>query len=185
MTRSDIPSLITGLRILLVLPVLMALFQGYYGWVLGLFALAGISDGLDGFLARHYGWHSRLGAIVDPIADKLLMVALYLGLGILAHLPWWLVALVIGRDLVIVGGALSYYALIGRFDMEPTLVSKLNTVLQILLVLLVVVGLWGYGLAPWALQGLIALVTLSTLASGVNYVWVWSRRAQQVGRRRR
>lgn len=172
-----LPNLITGLRILLILPFLWLLLRGSHGAALMLFVLAGVSDALDGFLAKRYGWRSRLGAILDPAADKLLMLCTYLALGWLAALPWWLVAMVLLRDGIIVAGALAYYRLFGVYEMEPMLVSKLNTALQIALVLAVLWASWHGGVAPALLHWLIYLVGLTTLASGSAYVWVWSRRA--------
>lgn len=172
-----LPNLITGLRILFIPPFLWFLLQGGYGPAFALFVLAGASDGVDGFLARRYGWRSRIGAILDPLADKLMMLCAYLGLGWLGALPWWLVALVLLRDAVIVAGALAYHRLFGAYEMEPLPASKLNTVCQIALVTAVLFGLWRGGPAEGLVPPLIALVALTTLASGAAYVWVWSRRA--------
>lgn len=172
-----LPNLITGLRILLIPPFLAVLWQGNYGGALILFVLAGLSDGVDGFLAKRYGWHSRLGAVLDPLADKLLMLCAYLALGWLEMLPWWLVGMVLLRDAIIVAGALAYFRLLGAYEMEPLLVSKLNTLMQIMLVLAVLLALWSGDLPLSLLHWLIYVVGLTTLASGSAYVWVWSRRA--------
>lgn len=174
---SFLPNLITGLRILLIPPFLWLLLQGNHGSALILFVLAGLSDGVDGFLAKRYGWRSRLGAVLDPLADKLLMLCAYLALGRLGALPWWLVGIVLLRDGVIVAGALAYYRLFGVYEMEPLLVSKLNTALQIALVLMVLWALAFGGVPPTLLHWLVYAVGLTTLASGSAYVWVWSRRA--------
>lgn len=173
----NLPNLITGLRILLIPPFLWLLLQGSHGAALVLFVLAGVSDGVDGFLARRFGWHSRLGALLDPAADKLLMVCAYLALGWLGALPWWLVGMVLLRDGIIVAGALAYYRLFGVYEMEPLRVSKLNTALQIVLVLTALWALAFGGVPSALLHWLIYAVGLSTLASGSAYVWVWSRRA--------
>lgn len=177
-----LPNLITGLRILLIPPFLWLLVQGGYGGALALFVLAGMSDGVDGFLAKRYGWRSPLGAVLDPLADKLLMLCAYLALGWLAALPWWLVGMVVVRDGIIVAGALVYYRLFGAYEMEPLLASKLNTVLQIVLVLTVLWGVWQGGVSLALLHVLIALVGFATLASGSAYVWLWSRRALEEGK---
>lgn len=173
----NLPNLITGLRILLIPPFLWLLLQGSHGAALVLFVLAGVSDGVDGFLAKRFGWHSRLGALLDPAADKLLMVCAYLALGWLGALPWWLVGMVLLRDGIIVAGALAYYRLFGVYEMEPLRVSKLNTALQIVLVLTALWALAFGGVPSALLHWLIYAVGLSTLASGSAYVWVWSRRA--------
>jgi len=173
----SLPNLITVLRILLIYPFVLALLHGEPGTALVLFAVAGISDGLDGFLAKRFGWTSRLGAVLDPIADKLLLLAAYLTLGWLALLPSWLIALVVLRDVVIVGGAVSYYRLFGEYDMEPLLISKFNTVCQVALVVLVLAVVWHAGVEPRLLTWAGYLVAATTGASGTAYVWVWTRRA--------
>jgi cardiolipin synthase len=177
-----LPNLITGLRILLIPPFLWLLLQGSYGGALALFLLAAASDGVDGLLARRYGWRSRLGAVLDPLADKLLMLCAYLALGWLAALPWWLVGLVLLRDGLIVAGALAYYRLFGICEMAPLPVSKLNTLLQSVLVLAVLGALWQGEVSPPPLRWLTYLVAATTLASGAGYVWIWSRRALAGGR---
>lgn len=177
--RSDIPNLITGARILLVAPVAWALLDHRYALALVLFFVAGVSDALDGFLAKHYGWTSRLGALLDPIADKALLVTCYGALTWTGLLPAWLLLLVVARDVVIVGGAVAYNFRIRRLEAEPTLISKLNTLLQILLVLLVIVQQVASPLPPLLLEGLIAAVTLSVIWSGLDYVVTWSRRARE------
>ena len=105
MKRSDIPNLITVMRIVLVVPVSWSLLRQEFGLALALFFVAGVSDGLDGFLAKHYGWSSRLGALLDPLADKALLVACYASLAWIGLLPVWLLVLVVARDVVIVAGA--------------------------------------------------------------------------------
>ncbi len=181
MNLRGVPNIITGLRIALVVPLFGCLFNQRYGETLLLLAVAGASDGVDGYLARRNGWTSRLGAVLDPLADKVLMVSLYAALGWQGHLPAWLVGLVIGRDIVILAGALTYYLLFGRYRMAPTLISKLNTVFQILLVIITIFALAEFPVPGPVVQAMIALVALTTAWSGFNYVWVWSRRA--LGRR--
>jgi cardiolipin synthase (CMP-forming) len=176
--RSDIPNLITVMRIVLVAPVSWSLLRQEFGLALALFFVAGVSDGLDGFLAKHYGWSSRLGALLDPLADKALLVACYASLAWIGLLPVWLLVLVVARDAVIVAGAVVYNFRIRRLEAQPTLISKLNTVLQILLVLLVIVQ----QLVPWVnevwVRVLIYAVTVSVVWSGLDYVVTWSRRAR-------
>jgi len=177
--RSDIPNLITVMRILLVAPISWLLVRQEFGPALALFFVAGLSDGLDGFLAKHYRWTSRLGALLDPLADKALLVACYAALAWTGLLPVWLLVLVVARDVVIVAGAVVYNFRIRRLEAQPTLISKLNTLLQILLALLVIVQ----QLVPWVnnvwIRVLIYAVTLSVVWSGLDYVVTWSRRARQ------
>jgi cardiolipin synthase len=171
-------------RIILVIPVIVLLLKEEFVWALILFAIAGCSDALDGFLAKHFNWTTRLGSIIDPLADKLLLVSSYVALGWLTVLPWWLVAVVLLRDLVIVLGAIAYHLLVGEFDMAPTLISKINTLLQILLVLLAVVHEAGFVVTAAQLEVAIVAVAVSTILSGVHYVVVWGRRAMQAARTR-
>ena len=178
-----LPNIISLIRILLVIPTVSYLWQQEYAKALTVFFVAGASDGLDGFLARRFGWTSRLGSLLDPLADKLLMTALYFTLGLMGQLPVWLVALVIGRDIVIVLGALAYRMLMKEITMQHLLISKLNTGAQILLVLLLIYRLSTFPFAAQIPAGVITIliyfVAVTTLASGLAYVIIWSRRARQ------
>ncbi|MFO7592773.1 MAG: CDP-alcohol phosphatidyltransferase family protein [Pseudomonadota bacterium] len=178
MKPRHIPNTISILRILLVIPIMILLIREEYQLVLLLFAVAGFSDGLDGYLARRFNWRSRLGALLDPLGDKLLLVGVYLVLGWSSLLPWWLVGLVILRDVVIVGGALGYRHLCGELAMEPTLISKINTLLQILLGLLVIAAAMMWALPAWSLQLMVMLVAVTTVWSGLDYVLRWGARAR-------
>ena len=181
MRKEDIPNLISVLRIFLTVPVVWALLEQRFDVALLLFVVAGVSDGLDGFLAKHYGWQSRLGGLLDPLADKVLLVSCYLTLAIMGLIPVALMLLVILRDLVIVTGALVYNFRIRELEAEPSLISKFNTLAQILLVLVVVLDRGLVALPQPVLQGMVWLVFVTTIASGVDYVWVWSRRARDYG----
>jgi cardiolipin synthase len=181
MKARDIPNLISFLRILLTLPIVWLLFEREFTYALMLFAVAGISDGVDGFLAKHYHWQSHLGGLLDPLADKALLMSSFLVLGGLGLIPIWLVILVIFRDLTIMGGALYYHYSVEEVDAEPTLISKLNTLLQIVLVLLVVTDAGPLPLPPLFLQVLIWATGLTTLTSGVAYVWIWTNKAHSKG----
>jgi cardiolipin synthase len=180
MRASSLPNIISTIRILLVPPVVLTMLEQRWGVALPLFLIAGLSDGLDGFLARRYHWTSRLGAILDPIGDKLLMVSSYLVLGWLEILPVWLVALVILRDVVIMAGTLVYRFFIGVVEFEPILLSKINTVCQILLVTVTLCVLAGLEILAELQVFLIYIVLLTTLGSGVAYVVLWGRRAAAV-----
>ncbi len=177
MNKRQIPNAITILRILLVIPIMVFLAKKEYGTVLVLFVVSGLSDGLDGYLARRFRWQTRLGSLLDPLADKFMLVGIYLILGWNGLMPWWLVGLVFLRDLVIVTGATAYHYFCRNLIMEPTLLSKLNTVLQIVLGLLVIVAAIGPWIPAWVIQALIVLVAVSTVWSGFDYVWRWGRRA--------
>lgn len=177
MDRRDIPNLISIMRIFLSIPIVWMLFEQRFDLALVLFAIAGISDGLDGYLAKRNNWQSQLGGLLDPLADKVLLVSSFLSLGLLSLIPLWLVMLVILRDLVIVTGALVYNFRIKELEAAPSIISKINTFAQIVLVLAVVLDMGLIELPVLVIDGLIWLVVITTVVSGVNYVWVWSRRA--------
>jgi cardiolipin synthase len=180
-----LPNLISAGRILLVFPIVWSLLQREFELAIWLFLIAGASDGLDGFLAKRFGWSSRLGGILDALADKFLLVSTFVCLWWLGIFPWWLVLSVLARDMVIVAGALVYNYRIEAVQPEPSMLSKLNTVLQIALAALGVVEL-GFGVVPgWLLQTLIWCVMLTILLSGADYVREWSRRARLHGASRR
>lgn len=171
-----LPNAISLLRIALVPPVGWAILAHEPRLALGLIALAGFTDGLDGFLARHCGWQSLLGGILDAVADKLLLVTGFVLLAVEGLTPWWLAALVCGRDAVIATGALAWRLLIGPLRAEPSLVSKACTLLQILYLIGALAAAVGWPV-PF-LRALAWLVTALCLASGADYVWRWSRRAR-------
>lgn len=183
MKARDIPNIITALRFLLVPPVIILLLQERFTAALIVFGVAGLSDGLDGFLARRFDWRSRLGGIMDPLADKLLVVSSFVTLGWLGLIPAWLVLLVILRDLVIIAGATFYHMRIEQFDAEPSVASKLNTAAQVLLVLAVLYSSGVQALPVMLMDVLLYGVLVTTLWSGFDYVWTWGRRAMQRGGR--
>jgi len=182
---SFIPNLLTVGRMLVVPPLVWMLLAGQYQWALALAMFAGISDLLDGWLARRFSWQSRWGGIYDPLADKFLMVAGYLTLGWLGELPWWLIGVVWLRDLVIVVGGYIYYTRFEQFDAEPTQLSRFNTFCQVFLMWFVLIRLAGLPLSREAQIGLVWLVGFMALVTLVQYVWIWSGRALGVARARR
>jgi cardiolipin synthase len=151
---------------------------------LTLVLVAGISDVLDGVLARRFRWTSRLGAMLDPAADKLFLVSSYVTLAWLGHLPVWLAVVVLLRDVLIVCGAVAYRLVVGPVRMEPTTISKWNTGLQLILVLMVVATLGGVPIPPQWTVGLVWLVAGSSVVSGGHYVYAWSAKALAETRRR-
>jgi len=173
----DIPNLITGFRFLLVPPVVMLLVNERFDMALILFGVAGLSDGLDGYLAKRNNWTSRLGELMDPLADKLLLVSCFVTLGWMGWIPLWLVALVVLRDLVIVGGAIVFHMRVERLEARPSMVSKLNTFAQILLVLAVIFSQGIHELPVMWLDFITYSVLATTLWSGFDYVWTWGRLA--------
>jgi cardiolipin synthase len=173
----DIPNIITAFRFLLVPPVVILMLQDRFTAALLVFGVAGFSDALDGFLAKRFDWTSRLGGLIDPLADKLLLLSSFITLGWLGWIPVWLVVLVILRDLVIVAGAIFYHLRIEQLEAEPTMVSKLNTATQIFLVLAVMFSLGVQTIPAIWIDILLYSVLVTTLWSGFDYIWIWGRRA--------
>jgi cardiolipin synthase len=178
-----LPNAISLLRMVLVWPTLWALLDDRYGLALILFAVSGASDGLDGYLAKRYGWTTRLGAILDPLADKTLLVGTYVTLAWLGAIPVWLTAVVVARDVVIVTGAVGYHLVVGRFDLAPSWLSKLNTLGQLVLVIAVMAHHGLFPLPEALVDLLVYGVLVTTVLSGADYVFTWGRRAWLAGRR--
>ena len=165
-----IPNLICVARILLVWPIVSALHAGRHDYALGLFVVAAVSDGVDGFLAKRFNWTSQLGKFLDPLADKLLLVAVFVSGSWAGLVPWWLAAAAIARDLVIGAGAIIFRLWLGPLHGRPTILSKINTALQILY-LVAAILFAARGLPPREILAALAIATLlSTLASGADYV---------------
>jgi cardiolipin synthase (CMP-forming) len=172
-----IPNIISVIRILLVVPIAIALFHQRLAFAVLLFALAAVSDGADGFLARRFGWQSELGAVLDPIADKLLLATVFVTLILLKLVPLWLMVAAVARDVIIVSGAAAYRLFIGRLTAHPSLISKMNTLCQALFIL-AVVGHAKFIVPPeWVVTWLGGLVFATVVVSGIDYVLVYGRRA--------
>jgi cardiolipin synthase len=174
-----IPNLLSLLRMGLTPLFLVAVVNSQPGLALGIFAVAGVTDALDGFIARAYGQQSRLGAYLDPVADKLLLMSAYVALAIPgvhpgATIPVWVTMLVIARDLIIVIFALVTYLALGLTRFRPTWISKVNTTVQVVAAILVLTsGVWQWlvPIAEWSVYA----VALTTVASGVGYFPVAAR----------
>ena len=176
-----LPNLITLVRFVLIFPTAWFIWEGNYAEALILMLVAGLSDGLDGALARGYRWTSKFGEMADPLADKLLVGMVFVLLTIQGHIPLWVAVIVIGRDLVIVCGAMTFRQLFGALEIDPTLISKINTGLQVIVLVLTLIDLSDMEhLAD--LAGLLVdpvgmwLVAGFSLVSGLDYVVTWSRR---------
>jgi cardiolipin synthase len=172
-----IPNLICVVRILLTLPIVYYLINLEYRTALILIMVAGFSDGLDGYLARRFSWTTRIGGLLDPLADKLLFVCVFASLTWLELVPVWLFAVVISRDIVIVCGAVAYEMLIGPVEPNPSKVGKLNTVLALLYLFFVMTA----QVYSWPPEVSILIcgagVLVVSLVSGLDYVLTWSRLA--------
>ena len=179
-----IPNAICIVRIVLIIPIVMLMFAGNYQWALGLVVIAGASDALDGWLAKRFDWRSRLGGLLDPLADKLLLVSLFVTLAWLGLVPLWLTLVVLGRDLVIVSGAVAYNFLIHDVQGEPSKISKFNTFVQLGYVVSVISAA-AFGWPPELLALLLgAAVLVTSVVSGLDYVLTWGRRARAAEARR-
>jgi len=172
----SIPNLITLARILLVPVVVWAIASNQMLFAFLLFAAAGVSDAVDGFLAKRFGMATELGRYLDPLADKVLIVSIYVALGIADVLPRWLVIMVVSRDLLIVGGIMLSWLIDKPMAIKPHFVSKLNTAAQLLLVGLVLAARGFEFDAGWVLTATMVVVAVLTLASIAVYLREWVRR---------
>jgi cardiolipin synthase len=172
-----LPNLICLLRIALIAPLIAAMLAGQNVRIVVLFTIAAVSDGLDGYLAKRFNWTSELGRFLDPLADKLLLIAVFTTAAWLDIAPWWVAAVAIGRDLVIGVGALIFRLWFGPLRGRPTTISKINTAVQLGYLLAVILAS-ASGFPPReVLEALAAVTVLTTLASGVDYVARFMERA--------
>jgi len=176
----NLPNIISLGRLLSVPVVIYLILNDFMTAAFWLFIAAGISDGLDGYLAKALGQSSALGAYLDPIADKVLLVGVYLTLGQAGHLPTWLVIMVVFRDLIIVGGIILLHISNSGIRMRPLLISKVNTAAQIALIALVLVELGLEIEFGGFLNVLIYVVGATTIASGASYIINWGRTVEPV-----
>ena len=171
----NLPNIITLGRLLSVPVAIYLILNNYMTAAFWLFVAAGISDGVDGYLAKTLGQSSALGAYLDPIADKVLLVGVYLTLGHAGHLPTWLIIMVVFRDLIIVGGIVLLHISTNEVRMRPLLISKINTAAQIALIALVLAELGlNFDLGSY-LDVLVYVVAATTVASGASYIINWGR----------
>ena len=174
----NLPNLISLARLLAVPFAVYLILEGAFVAAFWLFVAAGITDAIDGFLAKRFDMTSTLGGFLDPLADKALLVSVYVSLGHGGHLPTWLVILVVFRDVLIIGGVILIFLVNGGIAAHPLVISKINTVAQIALVAVVLAGL---GLVPavmTAVPPLVWLVAATTLASGGAYLIEWVRQTR-------
>jgi cardiolipin synthase (CMP-forming) len=171
----NIPNLITLSRLMSV-PLMIWLIVGErYGVAFWVFVAAGISDALDGFIAKRFDCRTRLGALLDPAADKALLSSVYVALGIAGSLPNWLVILVVFRDVTIIGGFVLFQSIAVPRNFDPLYISKVNTLAQIALVGYVL-GRLGIGFHDGVLTDVLVMVTaVTTVLSGLSYLVRWAR----------
>ena len=174
-TTVNLPNIISLGRLLSVPVAIYLILNDFMTAAFWLFVVAGISDAVDGYLAKALGQSSALGAYLDPIADKVLLVGVSVTLGQAGHLPTWLVIMVVFRDLIIVGGVVLLHISTNGVRMRPLLISKINTAAQIALIALVLAELGlGFDIGGY-LDALIYVVAVTTIASGASYIINWGR----------
>ncbi|MBB5051331.1 cardiolipin synthase [Afipia massiliensis] len=171
----NLPNIITLGRILLVPVIVWAIASNQMTIAFVIFVVAGVSDAVDGFLAKRFNMRTEIGALLDPVADKALLVSIYVALGISGDIPRWLVILVVSRDFMIVGAVIISWILDNPVPMKPLMVSKLNTVAQVSFAALVLASL-GFGFSTWPYEiALMLCVTVLTLLSVSFYLVEWAR----------
>ncbi|MBM2711467.1 CDP-alcohol phosphatidyltransferase family protein [Mesorhizobium caraganae] len=176
-----IPNLITIMRFVLVPAVVLAMLNMRWDWAFAGFLVAGISDGVDGFIARRFNQHSKLGAYLDPMADKVLLVSVFVVMGFIGELPLWLVVTMVSRDALIICAVLLSTVMAHPVEMKPLYVSKANTAAQIVLAA-VVLGELALGLHLDPLRpALILLSGVLTVASAAAYLVAWLRHMSGYG----
>ncbi len=197
-----LPNVLSILRMLLVVPTSLFLWHGEIALALGLMAVAGISDGVDGALARHYNWQTHLGSILDPLADKILVAATFIVFTFQGYIPLWLAVLTIGRDLIILFGGTLYRIFFGPFEIKPSLISKANTAMQVVTLILIMLYLLpsasvqlpllaqlgeylGGSTEQWVDPYCLWLLAVLGAVSGAHYVVVWGARARRELTRRK
>ena len=173
-----LPNALSIIRIILTVPIVIALLKGQYLFTILLFLLAGITDALDGWIAKHYSLQTRLGSILDPTADKILLTCTFASLYWVGLLPLWILLIIFARDLIIVAAAVGYF--LGEMTsendlLEPSLISKFNTALQILLVVYMISAQFYIELKAW-LEIAFIVVATTTALSGADYTWLWIKR---------
>jgi cardiolipin synthase len=186
---SQLPNVITVLRILLVIPTGWLLLETRYVDALGLMAVAGASDALDGWMARRFGWISQFGAAMDPVADKLLVAVTFIIFTLQGYIPIWVAAIVLGRDAVILTGAGAYRLFFEPIEFSPSFISKANTATQIVMLLMLLLGLCGFGQVSELMLLIVDplcfyLLAVLGVVSGADYVRTWGRKAWRHGRNR-
>ena len=186
----NLPNVITAMRILLVIPIAWLLWNNRHMDAFVLMVVAAISDALDGLLARRFSWTSDLGAILDPLADKLLVASVFVVFTLQGHIPLWVALIVLFRDFTILVGALVYKALYEQVEIAPTFVSKVNTATQMVVLCLILLELLALGVVSELANAIVDpfsfyVLALLGLSSGIDYVFTWGSKAYRRGRQRK
>ena len=181
----NVPNILTGLRLALVPVMGYLVATSSYGVALVIFLIAALTDLADGYIARRFRVTSKLGAMLDPIADKLNMLVATVLLARAALLPLWLAIAIVLRDVIIVTGALAYRAARGDLKIAPTWLSKINTALEFGVLLVVMAAAAGWMVTGSWLDVAFLVVFVTVVGSGTQYVWLWGRKALAERRPRR
>ncbi len=175
---SYLPNAITIGRILAMIPLVWFMLEKQYEYAFYIAIAAGFSDMLDGFLAKTFGWEGWLGGVLDPLADKFMMLCCFLVFAVQGIIPNWVLILVLARDIIIITGATFYHFAIIKVDKaKPSLLSKFNTAIQILLIVVLLSHYSVYQFNQIFIDALIYLVTFFTVSSGLHYIYYWGRKA--------
>jgi len=186
---SNLPNIITVFRILLVFPIAWLLWEARFMEAFVLMLIAGISDALDGYLARRCNWMTKLGATLDPLADKFLVAAVFIVFTLQGHIPLWVAIIVLARDFTIVAGAGVYKLLYEEVEIAPTFLSKANTAMQIVTLCLLASSLLSLGIvteiALGVLEPFFYILAVLGVGSGLDYVVTWGSKAYREGKKRK
>lgn len=173
-----LPNAITISRILAMVPLVWFMLEKNYEVALYIAIIAGFSDLLDGFLAKRYGWQGWLGGILDPLADKFMMLCCFLVFAVQGLIPKWLLILVLSRDIIIITGATYYHFAIVKVEKaKPSMLSKFNTAIQIGLIVVLLAHHSIFQFDTLVIKTLFILVTFFTVTSGLHYVYYWGKKA--------
>lgn len=173
----QIPNALTTMRLILAIPICLLILAENYAAVLWVAFIAGLSDGIDGWLARRLNAESRYGAIVDPLSDKAMLISAYVSFTVVGLLPCWVAVMIVTRDMLIVCGALVYHWLFGRYEIAPSIWGKTSTSVQIVFALMLLVHQVYPVFSPFVLQLGLGGVILLTLFSGGHYIYIWGGKA--------
>lgn len=177
-----LPNTLSLARLVAALPIAWLVVDDHAQLAMVCFIIAGASDGLDGWLAKRFGWQSQLGGWLDPLADKALVLSVCVALAMHGDLPWWLLGLIAVRDTVIVSGALAFHFNYAPLHARPTWLGKLTTFSLLLTVVALLARNVGAQIGPMVVDGLIGLCAALLVASGIDYVRRWSYKARKVRR---
>jgi cardiolipin synthase (CMP-forming) len=171
----NIANLLTVLRFCLVPIVIVSIINREWMIALVIFVTAGVTDAVDGFIARHFDMRTELGAYLDPLADKALLVSIYITLASIGVIPVWIAVLVVSRDIMIVGAVIVSWIMDNPVEINPLKLSKANTLAQITFAALIL-SMFAFGnQVPALVQGGLAIVAALTLASMAAYLATWFR----------